>query len=181
MPKQGAGNTNTGNIARKAFDEAEIFSNITGVSQILIEKLRNIIKAVNSGYPLNIENFKKYCFATSEFIVEEYGWYTIPPTVHKLLEHGYQIQSVLELPIGMYSEEAQEAANKIVRNARLNNTFKKSRMNVMENQYHHCLLRSDPVISSASFMQSKTAAKNTLEELDDEVLELLDLTSMHDY
>ena len=41
----------------------------------------------------------------------------MPPTVHKLLLHGSQIADILELPIGQYSEEAQEAQHKELRNA----------------------------------------------------------------
>ena len=75
----------------------------------------------------------------------------MPPSLHKLLEHGYQIADYLELPIGVYSEEAQEACNKLVRNARLDHTAKISRINTMRNQVHYLLLRSDPVVTSISF------------------------------
>ena len=74
----------------------------------------------------------------------------MPPSVHKLLEHGFQVADYLELPVEMYSEEAQEACNKMVRNARLDHCAKISRKNVMQNQVHHLLQRSDP-ISSISF------------------------------
>ena len=43
----------------------------------------------------------------------------MPPTLHKLLVHGPAISENLELPIGYYSEEAQEAQNKVIRHARL--------------------------------------------------------------
>ena len=37
MPKVGFGNTNTGNLARRAFANAEQFSEITGVEEELIK------------------------------------------------------------------------------------------------------------------------------------------------
>ena len=170
-PKQGgSGNTNSGPTAKRAFQNAEQFSEITGVDVRVIKRLRNILKAVCSGYYLNIEIFKRYCFETSELLVELYDWYTIPPSVHKLLEHGYMIGNYLELPIGIYSEEEQEAGNKELRNARLSHTCKISRQNAMENQYHHMLLRTDPVISSISFINHKSLDGKPLE---DEVLMLL--------
>ena len=169
-PKQGFGNTNTGNTARRAFDNPESFSSITGVDIDVIRRLRIILRAVSSGYPLNIQAFKNFCLETSELIITLYGWYVMPPSVHKLLEHGYQVAQYLELPIGSYSEEAQEACNKIVRNARLSHTAKISRKNVMENQLHYLLVRSDPKVSSISFKKHRSVKGVPLEQ---EVLNLL--------
>ena len=74
MPKQGFGNSNTGNTARRAFEQAETFAQITGVKEILIIRMRNILKAVCSGYDLEIREFKNYCLETSNLIVDLYGW-----------------------------------------------------------------------------------------------------------
>ena len=57
MPKVGFGNTNTGNLARRAFANAEQFSEITGVEEELIVRLRTILKAITSGYLLNTLNY----------------------------------------------------------------------------------------------------------------------------
>ena len=107
---------------------------------------------------------------TSELIVRKYDWYIIPPSVHKLLEHGYLISEYFELPIGVYSEEAQEACNKIVRKARLNHAVKISRRNTKENQIHYLLQRSDPLVSSVSFVAHKNSLGVPLEA---DVLSLL--------
>ena len=82
----------------------------------------------------------------------------MPLTLRKLLEHGFLIAEHLDLPIEAYSEEAQEEQNKAIRNARLNHTCKISRINVMRNQFHYLLIRSDPVISSIAFKDTKTIA-----------------------
>ena len=82
-PRQGFGNTNTGNTARRAFSSAEKFGDIIDVEPDIIVRLRNILKAVNSCFKLKNEKFRKYCFETSELLVERYGWYVIPPSVHK--------------------------------------------------------------------------------------------------
>ena len=128
------------------------FSDITGVDEEVIIRIKNILKAVCSGYEIDILRFKDYCLATSERIIKLYGWYTMPPTLHKLLEHGYQVAEILDLPVGMYSEEAQEAQNKEIRNARLSHTCKISRKNAMKNQFQFLLIRSDPVVSSTSLL-----------------------------
>ena len=70
------------------------------------------MKAVCSSYDLDLEKFKEYCSKTTDKILSSYSWYTIPPKVHKLLEHCGQIAKVLELPFGYYLEEAKEAQNK---------------------------------------------------------------------
>ena len=169
-PKQGFGNTNCGNTGRRAFEESKVFSDITGVDEEVIVRIKNILKVVCSGYEIDILRFKDYCLATSERIIELYGWYTMPPTIHKLLEHGYQVAEILDLPVGMYSEEAQEAQNKEIRNARLSHTCKISRKNAMKNQFQFLLIRSDPVVSSTSFKKNKTFAG---QPLDDDVLDML--------
>ena len=163
-PKVWHGNTNDGNTARRAFFDAENFSEITGVSVELINRLRNILSAVCSGYHINIEKFQDYCNTTLTLMIELYGWYVIPPSVHKLLVHGSQIADRLELPIEQYSEEAQESQNKMIRNSRLSHTCKVSRLNVMMNQYHYMLIRTDPVISSISFIKHKSLSGKPLSE-----------------
>ena len=113
------------------------------------------MKAVSSSYDLDLEKFKEYCSKTTDKILSSYSWYTIPPKVHKLLEHGGQIVQVLELPFGYYSE-GQEAQNKEIHKARLNHSAKISRVNVMKNQFHYLLARSDPVFSSIRFKRTKS-------------------------
>ena len=79
----------------------------------------------------------------------------IPLSIHKLLEHSSLITQTLQLPIGYYSEEPLEAQNKHLRNARLNHICKVSRLITMKNQYHYMLTRTDPVVSSISFVKHK--------------------------
>ena len=81
-----------------------------------------------------------------------------------MLEHGPEISQNFELPIGFYSEEAQEALNKEIRKARLNHTAKISRINVMKGQMHHLLQRSDPVISSVMFKKKMTKSVKPFSE-----------------
>ena len=126
--------------------------------------------AVCSGYELNIDAFKEYCDITLGCILDQYNWYILPPTVHKLLVHGPYIADKLDLPIGQYSEEAQEAQNKELRNARLNHSCKISRLATMTNQYHYMLTKTDPVIASISFVKHKNSNGKPLPG---DVLELL--------
>ena len=63
-----------------------------------------------------MEKFRAFSIETARLLVKEYGWYKLPPSVHKILIHGADIISTTaELPIGIYSEEAQETRNKHLR------------------------------------------------------------------
>ena len=73
-----------------------------------------------------------------------------------MLVHRPEISQILDLPIGLCSEESQVAQKKI-RKARLHHTTKISRINVMENQFHYLLQRSDPLISSTTFKKKLSA------------------------
>ena len=79
----------------------------------------------------------------------------MPPSVHKIVIHGYSISMQFDLPIAQYSEEAQESPNKQIRNARLHHTAKVSRINTMKDQMHYLLIRSDSKISSISFVKHR--------------------------
>ena len=61
------------------------------------EELRNILIALSSGLELNLETFTPFCHRTAEYLVANYGWYKLPPSVHKMLEHGGQVAAKLEL------------------------------------------------------------------------------------
>ena len=84
--------------------------------------------------------------------------------------HGPYIAEKLELPIGQYSEEAQEAQNKELRNARLNHSSKVSRLATMTNQFHYMLIKTDPVIASISFVKHRNANGKPLPQ---DVLDML--------
>ena len=126
--------------------------------------------AVYSGYELDIKAFQEYCDETLYCILEKYSWYVLPPTVHKLLVHGPYIAAKLDLPIGQYSEEAQEAQNKELRNARLHHSCKTSRLVTMTNQYNYMLIKTDTVVSSISFVKHKNSNGKPLPE---DVLKML--------
>ena len=72
QPKVGFGNSNTGNLARRAFEKSSEFSEITGISEELVIRLRTLLKAVSSGYKIDTEKFKAYCDETFEYIMSEY-------------------------------------------------------------------------------------------------------------
>ena len=62
-PKEGGsgGNTNTGNVARKAFKNAQTTARICGVSTILVSNLDIIWRSLSSGTHVNPTEFDKIC------------------------------------------------------------------------------------------------------------------------
>lgn len=79
--------------------------------------------------------------------VSLYNWYYMPASVHKLLLHGGEIVQHALVPIGLLSEDAQEANHKLFRDYRRNHARKSSRILNNEDIFHSLLLASDPIIS----------------------------------
>lgn len=72
----------------------------------------------------------------------------MPASVHKLLVHDSAIISSVILPIGLLSEEAQEARNKDCKYNREHNTRKCSRIATNDDLFRSLLISSDPIITS---------------------------------
>ncbi|XP_059218493.1 uncharacterized protein LOC131998140 [Stomoxys calcitrans] len=105
---------------------------------------------------------------TAKLFVDLYGWYYMPVTVHKILVHGSKIIAEAILPIGMLSEEAQEARNKDYRAYRLHHSRRIGRVATNEDVMHNLLLSSDPFINR---FRSKLQIKKL--EYDNDVKKLL--------
>lgn len=79
----------------------------------------NIYQLISSLSTIDIEKFKDYGERTARRFAELYPWYYMPASLHELFIHGWRIMGKLELPIGYYSEEAQESNNKNIKRTRL--------------------------------------------------------------
>lgn len=171
IPMAVSGNTNNGNTARRFFQQPKMAAEITGVNESLIERFSVILRTMACGYQINTELFRDYTLKTAQIFVENYPWFYMPSSVHKILIHGADIINSVAIPIGMMSEEALEARNKDLRNFRLHHTRKTSRHNTMQDLAHALLFSSDPLISSLSKSTSSSSKKYIL--LDKEVRSLL--------
>lgn len=107
QPKPGgSGTTNDGNTARRAFRDTEAFADILKVDIQLIKNFQVILIALSSQLPIDPIKFGNFSKATAELYVENYSWYPMPATVHKILIHGPQIIMNSLLPVGMLGEDA---------------------------------------------------------------------------
>jgi hypothetical protein len=146
--KQGVGNSNTGNVARRFFENQKTTSEITGLDENLLVRFSVILQTIASGFAIDTVNFEKYARETAEYYVNRYDWYKMPVNMHKILIHGSAIIKNAMVPIGRLSEEPQEAGNKDFRNIRQNHTRTFSRVAANEDLLNHLFTSSDPVISS---------------------------------
>ncbi|XP_018797861.1 PREDICTED: uncharacterized protein LOC108974460 [Bactrocera latifrons] len=87
-----------------------------------------------------------YTSDTAKLFVQNYSWFYMPVTVHKVLMHGKDIMDAAVLPIGMLSEEAEEARNKDYRKYRL--MFSRKCDRISTDVFNILLITSDPYISS---------------------------------
>lgn len=72
----------------------------------------------------------------------------MPQSSHRLLIHGASVLRSFNLPIGILSEEAQEAKNKDFKKFRESFTRKTSRIKTNEDLMRRLLCSSDPLTSS---------------------------------
>ena len=169
--KQGSGNTNTGNTARRFFADPETTARLTGLDVNLIRKIAVILQCISSGEKINMEKFKLYCDETADLYVQLYSWYYMPASLHKLLIHGWQIAEHLSIvPIGFLSEEASEARNKDFRKYRESHSRKRSSLATNEDILHNLLLSSDPLITSLRPTMNKKSKISSFKELEDLLL-----------
>lgn len=157
---QGTGTSNDGNTARRFFDNPSITSSITGLNENLIRKFAIILQTLASGYEIDPIKFSEFTASTAADYVKLYNWYYMPASVHKILIHGADIIRSLSIPIGLLSEEAQEARNKEFKKSREDHTRKCSRIDSNMDLLHILLISSDPYISSLRRVQTKN--KKTL-------------------
>ena len=155
----GFGNTNTGNVARKAFANAVITAQICGVSPMLISNLETIHRALAMDKDINTEEFEKFCNETLEIYFSEAGWYNIPPTLHKILVHGKEIIEAMPIAIGITSEEGSESNIKFARQFYKHHTRKNCHKNTMFDLFHRLMDVSDPVILSKQCVPTQTSTR----------------------
>lgn len=172
MPKVGGfGSTNDGNTARRAFTNHQIFSDITGVDQHLIFRLKTILICLSIEFPLKSEQFQTFCFATAEFIQKLYPWLPMTSTLHKVLIHSKEIIDNTVLPLGFFGESAAESRHKIYKSDRLHHARTNNRINNLRDIFNRAADTSDPLIST-KYLGRRIQQQKSL-QLPPEVVEMI--------
>lgn len=164
MVKAGSGTSNDGNTTRRFFQHPSESAEITGLNLLLIQKFAVLLQVIACNKRIDTVKFENYAKNTAELYIDLYGWYYMPPTVHKILIHGSEIIKHAIIPIGQMSEEAQEARNKDFRHFRERNTRKISRKATNEDLLHQLLISSDPYISSLQKTKNHQKKKKCLKK-----------------
>lgn len=112
---QGHGTTNTGNLARKCFDQAEKFANCLGLNKTFIKSILTILSLFKCKMTLDLDLLEKYSWKIDWLHYELYPWALMNPSLHKLFRHGCQIARKFPLPMAYYSEDASESWHKFYR------------------------------------------------------------------
>ena len=171
VPRSGdAGNSNTGNVARTAFQNEEAFSRITEVDKDLIHRIHVMLIVINTDQAINVEAFKAYGLATAKLWVELYGWFNMPPTMHQLFFHAWESLRLSSLPLSFFSEQSLESCNKFFKSDREHHSRKDSRLHTIQDQFHRQSDKSDLLIALKLTEKQKKKPKEALPQ---DVLELL--------
>lgn len=147
FPKQGGGNTNDGNTARRFFKNPAKTAEIIGLDPKLVERFSIVLKTLTSGLKIDTYKFRSYCLDTAKLFVSKYNWYKMPVSVHKILLHGADVIESFPIPIGQLSEDVLEARQKDYRTFRSGFSRKMSRIATNTDVLHSMFISSDPKIS----------------------------------
>lgn len=127
---QGHGTTNTGNVARRCFDQPDLFAEALEIDAELVRNIAMILLTFKSKNKIKLKELNEVCQQTYRLHYNKYPWARMNPTMHKLLIHGCQIAEQFPLPIAYFSEDANESWHKLYRE----NTISHSRQNSRENR-----------------------------------------------
>ena len=165
------GQSNTGNCARTLFKNSIFFADLIGVDEDLIHRIYMLWIALTSSLPIDPRKFYDYCQETKDLYYEQCGWYSMSPTLHKVLEHGHLILELIppELTAGMLSEEPAEASNKDTKRFQKYHAYQGNSEKKNEQVFLRMMDRSDPYMQSLFFKEHiQDRSKN--EEIPEDVL-----------
>ena len=90
----GAGNSNNGNCARRAFENPREFARILDLDADLVSELKTVLVCISSRYQINPLPFKRFCRSISEHYIRLYPWYPMSATLHKVLYKSQFLKSL---------------------------------------------------------------------------------------
>ena len=151
-PKKG-GNSNTGNVAQRFFEEAEKTSKILKVPVELITSTKYLIDAISSttSFP-DITNFEIKAKQVWKLYYSELGDHrNMSPTFHRLVSHGPVFLRAARragVPLGSFSEAAVEHKNSDNKKVRLNFARKMSWEKESTDCMNWLIWSTDPIVNS---------------------------------
>lgn len=150
----GAGNSNNGNCARRAFENPREFARILDLDADLVSDLKAVLVCISSRYPINPLPFKRFCRSIQERYIELYPWYPMSATLHKVLEHSWEVARNFPVPTGLLTEEGLESKHKVHKKIRRVHCRKTSRKDAMHDLFYRSMDLSDPVLAHIAIERS---------------------------
>ena len=98
-------------------DHPDILAEECNVPVKFVKGVYIIWIALASSLPICPEKFQRFCDDMKNVYLSNVGWYSLSPTLHKILEHGSQVMQLFPdcVTSGILSEEPAEASNKDVK------------------------------------------------------------------
>ena len=107
---QGKGTTNTGNLARRCFQNPEKFADALEIDRKVVSNIALILEAYKCKLKLKLDELEN---ETYDLFYKLYSWTRMNLTMHNLLKHGCKITCKFPLPIAYFEEYANESMHKI--------------------------------------------------------------------
>ena len=127
---------------------------------MLVSNLDIIWRAMSNGKHINPIQFEKLCEKTLHQYMIDAGWYSLSPTLHRVLVHGRDIIEATPIAIGATSEEGSEANAKFARRFLQHHTRKTSHKDTMFDLFHRLMDISDPIVVAQSFVATEKQTKD---------------------
>lgn len=144
---QGHGTTNTGNLARRCFENPEKFASVLEIDPQLVYNISTILLAFKCKQQLILDDLEKFSWKTYCRYYELYPWSRMNPSLHKLLKHGCEICKEFPLPMAYFAEDASEAWHKLYRKNFISHARQNGRENRIVDVFLRAVYTTDPKIS----------------------------------
>ena len=180
LPSCDGGTSSTGNVARDCFNNKRDFlkwvtSTINPEDKEKVQTIHTnlgaILRVYNSSHKLDVCKLDSICKETYMYIVNNFPWVSITPSLHKLLAHSTELissfnhgssstqrnglSSTQRNGLKLYSEECIEPLNKYVRSFRDKLARKTSFEHNVRDIFVRLITQSDPVLLSIRRNSSK--------------------------
>ena len=171
------GPSNTGNVCRRCFRNAQAFADALEIPYPFIHQIWIVYMLITSRYPLVYEKFEAECKKLSDMFFqyfktpeEQMSFYKNVPSFHSVCDHP-ELLLDYPCPPGFMTEEGSEANNKDMEECYFNFTRKTGRKATMKDFGDRMQVRSDPKVSLRLFKKYRKMA--TVRPLPPEVIACL--------
>ena len=156
----GSGNSNTGNVARRAFSDSKTFSEITEVNEELIYRIHILHIVFNTDEEIDDVAVREYGRETAALWIRLYPWYPMPVSLHQLLIHGHEAIKMSSLPVSFLTEQSLESTNKSLKYDQTHHSQKTSRLDMITDIFNRQNDRSNLKIAMKIQERRRRRPKN---------------------